>query len=73
MTKIRVRPRKKGLIVLDDLGRKIPYKEDGVEVNKTSMILRLIKKDGDLIDVDRAKPEAQPKQQFGKNNKRKGA
>jgi len=45
MRREKVKPTKKGNIVLDDLGRAIP--DDGAEVNFTTLISRSIK-EGDL-------------------------
>jgi len=48
MKRILVQPAHKDLIVLDDLSRRIPYKEEGAWVNRTPLIGRLIK-DKDLV------------------------
>lgn len=57
MRRKKVRPSREGLIVLDDQNRPIPYKEEGVEVNFTTLISRSVK-EGDLVIV---KQKAQPK------------
>lgn len=62
MRREKVRPTKKGLIVLDDQGRPIPYKEEGFELNFTTLISRSVK-DGDLEIV---KPVAKAKEKGGK-------
>lgn len=54
MIRKKVRPVKNGLIVLDDQGRQIPWKEDGHELNFTTMISRSVK-DGDLEIVKEEK------------------
>lgn len=50
MRREKVRPSKEGLIVLDDLGHRIPFKEAGHEVNFTTLISRSVK-EGDLVIV----------------------
>ena len=50
MRREKVRPSRDGLVVLDDLGRQIPYKENGHEVNFTTLISRSVK-EGDLVIV----------------------
>lgn len=50
MRREKVRPSREGLIVLDDFGRKIPFKNEGVEVNFTTLISRSVK-EGDLVIV----------------------
>ena len=47
MRREKVRPIKEGLIVLDDQNRPIPYREEGTEVNFTTLISRSVK-EGDL-------------------------
>lgn len=48
---VQPRPWEDGhLVVNDNLGRVIPYRDEGVEVNLTSHISRLIKS-GDLIEL----------------------
>lgn len=54
MRREKVRPSREGLIVLDDLGRHIPYKEEGHEVNFTTLISRSVK-EGDLVIVKEKK------------------
>jgi hypothetical protein len=54
---IKVKPSRPDLIVLDDLNRRIPYKDDGYSVRRTTLISRSIK-EGDLIWVDRPKSKA---------------
>ncbi len=48
--KIKVKPSREGLVVLDGNGRQIEYNDDGVDVIKTVHIVRRIK-DGDLVLV----------------------
>jgi hypothetical protein len=48
---IKVKPSRPDLIVLDDLNRRIPYKDGGYGVRRTALIGRYIK-DGDLEWVD---------------------
>lgn len=54
MRREKVKPAKDGLIVLDDAGRQIPYREEGTEVNFTTMISRSVK-EGDLVIVKEKK------------------
>lgn len=54
MRREKVRPTRDGLIVLDDAGRQIPYREEGTEVNFTTMISRSVK-EGDLEIVKKKK------------------
>ena len=54
MRREKVRPSREGLIVKDDLGRPIPYSEDGTEVNFTTLISRSVK-EGDLVIVKEKK------------------
>lgn len=61
MIRKKVRPAKKGLIVLDDQGRQIPWKEDGHELNFTTMISRSVK-EGDLEIVKEKEPKEKEKE-----------
>lgn len=48
-----VKPSRPGLYVMDELNRRIP--EEGMEVNYTTFISRLVKEDG-LVVVEPEKP-----------------
>jgi len=50
LDKIRVRPLSKDLVVLDGNGRRVEYRDDGVEVAKTVHVVRRVK-DGSLVLV----------------------
>jgi len=70
---IMVKPSRPGLIVLDDLNRRIPYKEDGHKIKRTTLISRSIK-EGDLIWVDKPKKKgATPTAPPAKKSKSKEA
>jgi hypothetical protein len=58
MTKIKVWPSRKGLIVYDEAGRLIP--EEGRDVRKCAFIVRRIQ-DGDLVMTDPSKRKAKKK------------
>jgi len=70
--KIRVNPKetKDGhLVVHDELGRIIPFKEDGNMTRRTTHISRRVK-DGDLVDLDEEKKKKlKPKQKENKKDK----
>ena len=56
INKIKVRPTSKGLVVLDENGRRIKYSEGGIDVTKTVHIVRLVKS-GDLELIKARKAE----------------
>jgi len=53
MVRIKVRPQKKDLTVLDVNGNKIPYKIKGHGVPSTAFYRRLIR-DGDLVKIGKS-------------------
>ena len=52
MKKVRVNPREKGMMAFDNIGRVIPFRDEGTEVTLTTTISRQIKK-GDLVIVEK--------------------